>query len=72
MLKKLNLGIKVNLLLLSIFIGLVLTGGLVLSQLLEGYAEKLVTDQALILIETMGSVREYTNNQVNPELADRL
>ncbi|NEP51021.1 MAG: DUF3365 domain-containing protein [Moorea sp. SIO3C2] len=72
MLKKLNLGIKLNLLLLSIFIGLVLTGGLVLSQLLKGYAEKVVTDQALILIETMGSVREYTNNQVNPELADRL
>lgn len=72
MLKKLNLGIKLNLLLLSIFIGLVLTGGLVLSQLLEGYAEKVVTDQALILIETMSSVREYTSNQVNPELVDRL
>ncbi|WP_293111857.1 hypothetical protein [Moorena sp. SIO4G3] len=43
-----------------------------MSQVLEGYGEKVVTDQALILIETMSSVREYTNNQVNPELADRL
>jgi HAMP domain-containing protein len=72
MLKTLRLGTKLNLLLLSIFILVVILSGLFLSIILGRNAEQIVTDQALILIETMSSVRNYTSTQVNPELSSRL
>ncbi len=72
MLRNLKLGTKLNLLLLSIFLGIVLLCGLLLSFILERNAEQVITDKALLLIETMSSVRNYTSTQVNPELASRL
>ena len=72
MLKNLKLGIKLNLLLVLIFLGVIITSGSILSFVLGKNAESVVTQQAFLLIETMSSVRNYTNNQVNPELAPRL
>lgn len=67
-----KLGTKLNLLLISIFLSVVLLSGLFLSIILGRNAERVVTEQALLLIETMSSVRNYTSTQVNPELAPRL
>ncbi|WP_013324664.1 c-type heme family protein [Gloeothece verrucosa] len=72
MLRNLKLGAKLNLLLLSIFIIIVFLSGLLISKILEKNAEQVITDKAFLLIETMGSVRNYTSNEVNPELAPRL
>lgn len=72
MLKRLNLGTKLNLLLLLIFVGLVAISGLVLSKILEGNAQQEVTSKALLLIETMSSVRHYTDKEIKPELSSRL
>lgn len=71
-LKNFNLATKLNILLLSIFLAIVVLSGLFLSFILERNAEKIVTDKALLLLETMLSVRDYTSTQVNPELAPRL
>ena len=72
MLKKLKLGAKLNLLLIIIFLGVVLSCGWVLSIVLGKAAEQEVTNQAFILLETMGSIREYTDTQITPELTPRL
>lgn len=72
MLRNLKLADKLNLLLSSIFLLIIILSGLILSYILNRNAQQIVTDQALILIETMGAVRDYTSNQINPELADRL
>ncbi|NEO32540.1 MAG: DUF3365 domain-containing protein [Symploca sp. SIO3C6] len=72
MLKNLKLGIKLNLLLLSVFLVVVLISGFALSKILDQYAQQVVEDRALLLIETMSSVREYTFKEVGPELAPRL
>jgi HAMP domain-containing protein len=72
MLRNLKLGTKLNILLLLIFIGVVTTSGLTLSKILGDNAKDKVASQAFLLLETMGSVRDYTATQVNPELAPRL
>ena len=72
MLKNLKLGTKLNILLLLIFLGVVTTSGLTLSKILGDNAKDKVASQAFLLLETMGSVRDYTATQVNPELAPRL
>lgn len=72
MLKNINLGIKLNLLLVLIFMGVIITSGSILSLVLEKNAESVVSQQAFLLIETMSSVRNYTNTKVNPELASKL
>ncbi len=72
MLKNLKLGMKLNLILLLVFLVIVVINGLILSTVLQRNAEQEVTNKALVLIETMDSVRDYTRLQINPELADRL
>jgi HAMP domain-containing protein len=72
MLKNLKLATKFNLVLLAIFIVALLLSSFLLSSLLERYTEQAITEKALLLIETMGAVRDYTSNQINPELAPRL
>lgn len=72
MFKNLKLGIKLNLLLALILLLLIVTVGSILSIVLQGYAEEVVAERALLLIETMNSVRHYTSNQINPELVGRL
>jgi len=67
-----SLGVKLNLIMISIFLVIVVSTGLILSVILEKNAKKVVSDQAFMLMETMGSVRDYTSKQVNPELSPRL
>jgi HAMP domain-containing protein len=66
--KNLKLGIKLNLLLLLIFLMIVTSSGLVLSIVLGKKAEQEVANKAFILLETMTAVREYTDSQITPEL----
>ncbi|MFN9174519.1 MAG: DUF3365 domain-containing protein, partial [Synechocystis sp.] len=61
-----------NLLLIVILLSTILATALALSILLERNAEKIITEKAFLLIETMSSVRHYTSTQINPELAARL
>lgn len=72
MFKNLKLGFKLNLLLTLILLLLIVTVGSILSIVLQNYAQQVVAERALLLIETMNSVRHYTSNQINPELASRL
>ncbi len=72
MLKNIKLAAKFNLLLMLVFIGGILISGAALSRVLQQRAQDEVTSKALILIETMNSVREYTSNNVNPLLSPRL
>ena len=69
---KLKLGQKLTILLLCIFLGGIIASGVALSSILNRAAQAQIASQALILMETMNSVRDYTNNQVRPELSHRL
>jgi HAMP domain-containing protein len=71
-LNRFKLSEKLNLILLIIILIVIGINGLVLSQVLQKNAEREVASNAAMLIETMGAVRDYTSNQVNPELAPRL
>jgi HAMP domain-containing protein len=71
-LNRFKLSGKLNIILLIITLIVIGVNGLILSQVLQKNAEREVTSQAALLIETMGSVRDYTSSQVNPELAPRL
>jgi HAMP domain-containing protein len=59
------------LLLLVLLVGLTCIGS-ILTAVLERKTEHEISEQGLILMETMNSVRDYTSNQVQPELADRI
>lgn len=72
MLKNARLSTKFNLLLLSVFIGAVILSGIAFSTLLTRNAEAQVANKASLLMQTMLSVRQYTVEQITPELADRL
>jgi HAMP domain-containing protein len=70
--KNLKLSRKFNILLLAVFLGAVILSGIAFSTILNRAAESEVTGKAAILLKTMLAVRDYTSNQVNPELAPRL
>jgi len=72
MLKNFKLSRKFNILLLSIFLGAVLLSGIAFSAILNHNAEQEVTAKANLLLQTMLSVRQYTQSEVNPQLAPRL
>ncbi|HEY9770492.1 MAG TPA: DUF3365 domain-containing protein [Coleofasciculaceae cyanobacterium] len=72
MYKNLKLGTKLNILLAIILIFLTAAVGIVLSLVLQDYAEQVVVDRASLLIESMNSIRNYTSTQINPELSSRL
>lgn len=72
MFKKLKLATKFSLMLTLVFIGGIFISGAALSKALEQRAQNEVTFQAMLLMETMNSVRSYTLNHVNPLLAPRL
>lgn len=72
MLRNLNLGKKFNLILALVVIGGITFSGLALSAVLNQRAENLVTSRAALVIDTMSSVRNYTNDQVNPQLTPKL
>jgi HAMP domain-containing protein len=66
--KNLKLGKKFNLLLTLILLGGIGLSGLAFSTILNQRAQNEVSAQAMILLTTMNSVREYTNTQVHPLL----
>lgn len=72
MLKKLNLKQKFTVYLLIFFIFGVALCGATLSTFLRKGAQYEVTSTALMMMETMNSVREYTSLQVGPELVGQL
>jgi HAMP domain-containing protein len=72
MYKNLKLRLKLNLLLAAILLSLTIMMGLILSRVLQNYAQQTVVDQATLLMATMNSIRNYTSTQINPELSARL
>ncbi|HEY9645615.1 MAG TPA: DUF3365 domain-containing protein [Chroococcidiopsis sp.] len=72
MFKNLKLSSKFNLILIAVFIGAVILSGVAFSSLLSRNAEQQVTTKAALLLETMLSVRQYTLEQITPELSPRL
>jgi HAMP domain-containing protein len=72
LLKNFKLGQKFTALLLLVFLGGVAISGFALSSILNQNTQNAISSKALMLIETMNSVRTYTNTQVKPELVDRL
>ncbi|NEQ33974.1 MAG: DUF3365 domain-containing protein [Leptolyngbya sp. SIO4C5] len=71
-LKDLKLSQKFTLLLVLIFLGGILASGAALARTLNHSAQAQVTTKALMLMETMNSVRAYTSSEVRPELSARL
>lgn len=70
--KKLKLGSKFNLLLIIVFLTGITLSGITLSWVLQQRAQAEVTAKALILIQTMNSVRDYTSNHIQPILSPKL
>ncbi|EAZ91655.1 c-type heme family protein [Crocosphaera chwakensis] len=72
LLNNLKLGTKFNILLISIFLSGILISGLTLSWILQQRAQAEVTSKALLLLQTMNAVRDYTSNNIQPLLAPQL
>ncbi|MGF1479987.1 MAG: DUF3365 domain-containing protein [Cyanophyceae cyanobacterium] len=72
MFKHLKLRQKLTFLLLLILVGGLSIIGVALHAVLQRNAENEIASKGLILMETMNSVRDYTSNQVQPELVHRL
>ncbi|MEN9566301.1 MAG: hypothetical protein RLZZ69_1497 [Cyanobacteriota bacterium] len=72
MYKNLKLGFKLNILLAIILLLLTIAMGIILSGVLQNYAQQVIVNEASMLMATMNSIRNYTNTQVNPELSSRL
>jgi HAMP domain-containing protein len=70
--KNLSLARKFSLLLFLVFLTGIIISGIALSTILNRNAQNEISAKALMLIETMNSVRHYTNTQVKPELEGRL
>ncbi|NEP16052.1 MAG: DUF3365 domain-containing protein [Leptolyngbya sp. SIO4C1] len=71
-LQDLRLGQKFTIMLLIVFISGIAISGVALSHLLNRSAQAELTNKALMLMETMNSVRSYTSNEIQPELVDEL
>jgi len=63
---------KFTIMLLLIFISGVTISGVVLAGMLNYTAQDEISSKALMLMETMNSVRYYTNTQVKPKLSEQL
>lgn len=72
MLKNLRLNQKINILLLTVFAIAIILSGIGFAAILHRNTEQQVSNRAIVLLETMLSVREYTLNEVAPELNPRL
>ncbi len=69
MFNRMKLGAKFTLVLLLVFIGGIGISGYALSEVLIHKSEEYIADKGLVLMQTMNSVREYTNTHVSPLLA---
>lgn len=72
MLKNFQLSQKFNILLITIFAFAIIVSGVAFSAILSRNTEQQVSANATLLLQTMLSVRQYTLNQVAPELTPRL
>lgn len=63
---------KFNIFLICIFILSISLSGTALSAVLQYRAKEELTSKAMVLFATMNSVRNYTQNQINPRLAPKL
>jgi HAMP domain-containing protein len=72
MFNKLKLRQKFSAALLLILIAGIILSSVTLSAVLRQNAEAEVTTTALLLMETMNSVRSYTSDRVKPELIDQM
>ncbi|WP_346290988.1 c-type heme family protein [Sphaerothrix gracilis] len=68
MIKRLRLGLKFSLILGAVFVVSSLLSGLLLSRTANLSAQHQVADQAMLMMETMNSIRDYTNSRINPLL----
>lgn len=67
-----KIGTKVNIILLIVFVSGIFLSGITLSHVLETKAEKEVSSKASILMQMANSVRNYTNDRVQPLLSPKL
>lgn len=67
-----KIGTKVNLILVIVFVVGLLISGTALSKVLENKTENEVSSKALMLMQTANSVRQYTNDRVQPLLLPKL
>jgi len=72
LLRDAKISTKFNLLLVSVLIFGTVLSGIALATILQQRAQTEVATQATILMQTMNSVRDYTQERVNPLLAKRL
>jgi methyl-accepting chemotaxis protein len=70
--KKLKLSLKFTLILGIFLIVGIIFGGLLLSKTAQQKAEQQVANKAIILMEMMNSVRNYTSNEIQPLLLKQL
>ena len=68
----LKLARKLTLILLVIFLGGITLIGITLANILNYKAQEEITSKAWVLMETLNSVRFYTNTEVTPQLEPRL
>lgn len=66
-LKNIRLSNKFTILLLLVFVWGVVVSGIALATLLERSTQSEIASKALVLMETMNSVRDYTRSQIQPE-----
>ena len=67
-----KIGTKVNIILTIVFIGGILISGIALASVLHQKAENEVTSKALDMMQFANSVRQYTNERVQPLLLPKL
>lgn len=63
---------KVNLILIIVFISGILISGIAFQNVLEKKAENDIDSKALVLMQVANSVRQYTNDRVQPLLLPKL
>ena len=71
-LQRLKLGPRFNVLLALVFVGGLTLSGFALSHILESRAKNEVMSKALVLIQTMNAVRDYTSINIAPLLNPRI
>lgn len=70
--KNVNIHTKFNIIMTMIFMLGIFLSSTALSRVLEHRAEEELTSKAMVLFATMNSVRNYTQNHINPLLAPKL
>ncbi|GAA6622559.1 DUF3365 domain-containing protein [Scytonema sp. NUACC26] len=70
--KNLKLANKFNFLLMLVFLGSIIVGGFIFSNLLTQKAQEEITNQANSLLQSMNSVRDYTTDEIIPLFENKL